>query len=1358
MFSSSTNRPQISSDIYVHLSKACEEIQIPKSKGSEILVRAKICCFCERHVKLGSGSSDYSLQQHMSSIECKKSQESFMQSARSLDSLLYSESKPPYAKLSNDISERVSYSQLAADSMYPLSTTLPYSTTVWPDIQSAHERQWDCPGAYYDYGKVSMFSHYPWHLHDTDLLSYSLAFIDPKGRFVRVHSDKCCRKSSGPGAACNACDQVVLGRQFQEIIRRASPDSVVPPNLNIQFRTHAQLWDLAKEKTAQINAHQLKEMAAQRHIQTLSGRMDDQKRLVFAISQSDDAAVGRIVDSALRQGAGVDTIINRLVLAQQGLYHPHNYTQRLFDLVGLVLKIGGPRLAFAVAKAMHLPSISTVRGRLDLPALQPSVGFPTKGEITTNIESFFGHNTKRPSPRSRVGHSLLMDELAAQPRLRYSRKLDLIVGFGRHFDHLIDMKDLSTRPDALEVLLKLKALLDSGVIQRATEVTMAAITRFGQTEYNPAVILASGTCKTEKAPEQARLIQLILDSWQDSPHGAALNGDIWSICTDGDATRRRALFQLCMISKLAPESDLFRLLGHLPLLNLCCSPAQVTHDGDYKHEEKRLASVMRSRSGMLVNGAHITTKMLVKYLRYLGDLPESRILSFFDGKDPQNVPKANALLTNLHRASQLTEIASRPEHKPFVLLGEVIGSFVHPYTVPTLSLTEQITSLARCGHLLYALYRTDGVKFLPSQLFYDIQASIKNAVFCVAKTQLIDPSLPFYLLQTGTDRLEARFGTYRTATSDSNCDVLQMCERAASAQHIDEIFSAHPAWNRAPYRLSLDGKAGVDHTNPASWTGDVIVGHVDLNACWLLGRSQAANILTHANVPFNFNPTVPSTTDLEIDLMRPFGTYPGVQTDTIELDMQPTPFSELVDDDAALPNATDCDLPEEPQRLGDDKLSIEHLLPESMDDPSPDCTEKGWIFVKDKPVRLEIAVRCLLGSEGDAKSTDRLRRVCGFTRYLNPSTTAAESDLGQDFHVMDLVATFLRVKGQVALVIVRVTSITSKDGNSLESISNKYFAEPGISMSGQVLVLEFESGTWYWTQKYHSISTTAAIPCRKTGIGFDFCARLSCSINPELVERNGEQVWAFNHTQLSEVMSSLWATCARQNPEDHIPVCKQSDALPYQSSDGQLSLVHSGAADFIEHTARPEQAACFQCGEQVAIKREMRIHVGRHLLAMRSHDGKGVPNDQTDIPYCGFCGRNGTCITTVERQSRTAKLLKVVSDCLYRDAFAFTSTLKSTKTNPCTNHPVQCPRCPQDGKYIWSYGLQRHILAVHGHQILNAASEEIKKCEPSDEEFTLMRVDRETGEIQLPNGKRRRGVAATASRAAEPSSSKRKGA
>ncbi|KDN38526.1 hypothetical protein RSAG8_09415, partial [Rhizoctonia solani AG-8 WAC10335] len=194
-----------------------------------------------------------------------------------------------------------------------------------------------------------------------------------------------------------------------------------------------------------------------------------------------------------------------------------------------------------------------------------------------------------------------------------------------------------------------------------------------------------------------------------------------------------------------------------------------------------------------------------------------------------------------------------------------------------MSLSDQITCLSKCGHLLFALYHINGTKFLSGQLIYDIQASIKNAIFCVGKTQLIDPKLPFYLLQTGTDRLESRFGTYWTTTSDRNGDLLQMSECAAGAQHIDQIFSAHPKWNRAPYRLSLDGKSGVDHTNPASWTGDVTVGNVNIYESWLRGQSQAAELLKWAEAEFEFNPTKLAIASPDIDLMRPFGMYPGIQ-------------------------------------------------------------------------------------------------------------------------------------------------------------------------------------------------------------------------------------------------------------------------------------------------------------------------------------------------------------------------------------------------------------------------------------------------------------------------------------------------
>ncbi|CAE7062743.1 unnamed protein product [Rhizoctonia solani] len=1094
----------------------------------------------------------------------------------------------------------------------------------------------------------------------------------------------------------------------------------------------------------------------------MSGRLDDQKRLMLAISESDDAAIGRIVQTALRQGAGVNTIIDRIVRAHQGLFHPRKYSQNAFDLVALVYKIGGPRLAFAVAKAMQLPSISTIHTRLSLPQLCPSVGFPTKDELMANIQAFFGPEVPKPESHVRSGLSLMIDEIAIEPRLRYSINQDSVIGMCREHGNSSVLGCLSNKKDTLQTLLEVQAQLESGECHRATEATMAAIARFGASDYNPALILASGTCKAEKAPDQARWIELILQSWRDSPFGEATHGPIWSICTDGDAKRRLAVFQHCMQFRLPPSSEIFGLIGHLPLLNLYCGPNLITHDGDYKHEEKRLASAMRSRSGMLVNGAHITPKMLVKYLRGLENLSESRILSFFDGTDPQNVPKANALLTNLYLASQLSAISCCPENKPFVLLGELLGSFVLPYTDPSMSLSDQITSLAKCGHLLFALYCIDGTKFISGQLIYDIEASIKNVMFCVAKTQILDPALPFYLLQTGTDRLESRFGTYRTTTSDRNGDLLQMSERAAGVQHVDQIFSAHPGWNRVPYRLSLNGKSGVDHTNPASWTSDITVGVVNIYECWLKGQSQAAELLKWAGAEFEFNPTVLAIASPNIDLMRPFGMYPGIQVDASEADSSPIPLAELTDHSNSTPvenRAPTASLSSVgrsqimPPVLGDDELTIEHLLPPTPYD-EPESTSKGWILVKGKPVHLESAVRLLLGTDSGPKSTDRLRRVCGFTRFLNPSSNQKESILGNEFQVSDLVATLIRTSNQVALIVIRVTNIIASDGRVLEAISERHFAEPGIILSGQPLELRFGPdlgsgedsgldlglGVWYWTKRYDTARAIGTSSYRKREVGFDFEARFSRPISPELVQGDSDSVWVFSHNQLQELMSELWGICANMSPEEKLPLGSASTTFPYETMNKEISLVHPEATSLVQQAIRPETQGCFLCSEHVNIKRDMRTHIGRHLLSLMANSTLGS-NFMASMP-CGFCGRSGIqeCHIRVERKPNSTRSLHVVSDCRYKAEFPYAITSRLSKTNPCSNRPVPCPRCPAESTFIWSYNMRAHALHAHGVESLHSNSFDFQQHDPSPEEYSLMHVNKETGALELPINRKRKRV------------------
>ncbi|KAG8726922.1 hypothetical protein FRC12_022981, partial [Ceratobasidium sp. 428] len=67
--------------------------------------------------------------------------------------------------------------------------------------------------------------------------------------------------------------------------------------------------------------------------------------------------------------------------------------------------------------------------------------------------------------------------------------------------------------------------------------------------------------------------------------------------------------------------------------------------------------------------------------------------------------------------------------------------------------------------------------------------------------------------------------------------------------------------------------------------------------------------------------------------------------------------------------------------------------------------------------------------------------------------------------------------------------------------------------------------------------------------------------------------------------------------------------------------------------------------------------------------------------------------------------------------------------------------CPPDGRFIWSYSLRNHLTACHsGTPFPGAVEHELKKFEPSGNEYTFMGVDQETGDIQVSKrGKRKRG-------------------
>jgi hypothetical protein len=64
---------------------------------------------------------------------------------------------------------------------------------------------------------------------------------------------------------------------------------------------------------------------------------------------------------------------------------------------------------------------------------------------------------------------------------------------------------------------------------------------FDYDHYNPVPLLILGTNKKETEQPQAQWIQLLLDTWDNSPSGAMAFGELWGVASDGDATHHKAL-------------------------------------------------------------------------------------------------------------------------------------------------------------------------------------------------------------------------------------------------------------------------------------------------------------------------------------------------------------------------------------------------------------------------------------------------------------------------------------------------------------------------------------------------------------------------------------------------------------------------------------------------------------------------------------------------------------------------------------------------------------------------------------------------------------------------------------------------
>ena len=587
---------------------------------------------------------------------------------------------------------------------------------------------------------------------------------------------------------------------------------------------------------------------------------------------------------------------------------------------------------------------------------------------------------------------------------------------------------------------------------------------------------------------------------------------------------------------------------------------------------------------------------LRSHLAQLPGTTSSKVEALIDPADKQNVPKAVALIQSLDRLKTLDTSHYTPsqtnEHQALIAVSEVLSSFVDPFTVVTMSLSDQLILLSKYAHAAFAFYSKHSTDFMTSALYADSQAIVKDIFFCVAKQKLLDPHTNFYIIHCGTDRLETDFCLARTQSHHRNFDILDLAGKLATSSLIDCIYARNPTLDAGSRRLKVLDVDGIDHLNPKSWIGDVNVDKVSLQLCWEAGRKQATELIS---LIYPGDPVVDFSTVFCLvnhDLLRPTGRYVGFSNEA--------DFSIMDDDDQSDTQAATELHPGNPQLAadaisglevdgdGEDDVTsgiggdLEDLLPDFADEPIDgfNSSAKDWLEINGQHYLKASLISQHLKANRSKKVVERTLRVRGLTLddlRKRPLETSLDPN-GDNFQVGDLAATLVSTGSFICLAILQAIGIR-KDRHTQHTIGIEMLHNPkeDYSVQGEVLrIVQVNPDVWSWpSHDFLKVSKPKKSRCKKSGIQ-DFTLSVPGSlcyrVNPEVhfIPRQHpppgalgsnppdweSQTWAFRTNDLENVLQLAWSDFQPEDPQhlddkiESLPHVWDSDRFPYTDGSG----------------------------------------------------------------------------------------------------------------------------------------------------------------------------------------------------------------
>ncbi|KAJ7872498.1 hypothetical protein B0H14DRAFT_2344661, partial [Mycena olivaceomarginata] len=705
-------------------------------------------------------------------------------------------------------------------------------------------------------------------------------------------------------------------------------------------------------------------------------KLIDWRRLAFAVADSDYPRLTQLLSAGLRNGAGPQRLINLLGDVVSGVvkYNPRPSTDsRTVDITLMAYILGGRKLLYALSHGCGLPSLRTLRRHAAFTRIMPTIGTIFISDIFHNIEEVV-FKPRAAAGRTKLhGVSLLIDETALEQCAVHFRQNNQVGGvYWRH------TPAVNSLLNTYELALKLSEDIKKGTAHLANELTVVAASCFGEGGTYP--ILALPSCKALNADNSQRIYETVTEAWEKS--GAATKvGEIWSWSTDGAMPRHIAGYRCFLSQKLSPTRPIYGTLASMVRLNLHAGVNEITLDFDYKHIFKRewkslmmISNLLTGVTGIctlllivLNNGCVINSAMLARYLTWLPRHSSESVHKMLYPHDLQDVPRAIELLEAVVAVGEMDygnmDANTCADMDALQLLGSVVKAILEPFTNVHMNLTKQITSLSTFAHLSFTLFRVSRTQYMSNRLYGDSQTMVKNAIFCLAKQQILDPTQPFYLFQVGDDPLKRLFGKLRMLGGNNTAmSYSQAIDRLGHASDLQGAFIRNPDLDQSEQRLNMSRAEGVDHLSMGSFTGNLIAGSCHLPSAWVDSRDKAIALFKKSAVtPQEYN-YLNIFSDGKTNMLAPFGNglYPGVNFDQNIPD-----HSEIIEVTATASN--NVDVPEADLDSGDegDGVTLEEAIdaetvPELELLNGPGITASDYLSVNGKWVHKQRICRLVI--------------------------------------------------------------------------------------------------------------------------------------------------------------------------------------------------------------------------------------------------------------------------------------------------------------------------------------------------------------------------------------------------------------